>query len=391
MKITKVEAITLSVPIKDKIKAPISIPYADELEKLVFGEYRATLVKVETDTGITGWGECMVRFAPTATRDIVNYISPILIGKDPFDTEMLWELMFGSMMNRGHYQGFFVEALSGIDCALWDIKGKALQVPVYKLLGAGEKPSFMAYASSIRFRGLPAVKETAQRFKENGFRAMKIKIGQDPDTDMMTVRAVRQVVGADIELTVDANCGYDAKTALRVGKVLEECNIRWFEEPVRPDDFDGYRLLSEHLSVPIAGGEAHFLRWGQKDLITRGKIDIVQPNICRAGGVTECIKIHGLASSYNVRYLTHTGSCSAVCLASTLHIAAAFADCYTFEHMQADWSKDQRNPLRWDLTPLPMDFDPETGIIFMQEKPGFGLEINEAVIAEHRVDRPDGR
>lgn len=386
MKITNVEAITLVQSIKNKIKAPISIPYASELETLVFGEYRTTLVKVDTDEGITGWGECMVRFSPTATRDIVNYIAPILIGKDPFDTEMIWEFMFGSMMNRGHYQGFFIEAISGIDCALWDIKGKALGVPVYKLLGAGGRPSFMAYASSIRFRGLEIVKETAQKFKDNGFRAMKIKIGQKPENDMLTVRAVREVVGDDIELTVDANCGYDPKTALRVGKVLEECNIRWFEEPVPPDNYDGYRLLSDNLSVPIAGGEAHFLRWGMKDLIVRGGIDIVQPNICRAGGVTECLKIHGLANAYNVKYLTHTGSCSAVCLASTLHIAAAFSDCYAFEHMQADWSKDERNPLRWDLTPMPMDYDPATGMITMQDKSGFGLEINEDVIRELKVD-----
>ena len=154
MKITKVEAITCVEEIKNPIKAPISIPYASELEHLVFKEYRATLVKVETDEGITGWGECMVRFSPTATRDIVNYISPLLIGKDPFDTEKIWELMFGAMMNRGHYQGFYIEAISGIDCALWDIKGKALNVPVYKLLGASGRPSFLAYASSIRLRWL---------------------------------------------------------------------------------------------------------------------------------------------------------------------------------------------------------------------------------------------
>lgn len=385
MVITKVEAITCVEEIKNPIKAPISIPYASELEHLVFKEYRTTLVKVETDEGITGWGECMVRFSPTATRDIVNYIAPLLIGKDPFETERIWELMFGAMMNRGHYQGFYVEAMSGIDCALWDIKGKKLGVPVYKLLGAGGRPTFQAYASSIRFRGLEVVKETAKKFKDAGFRSMKIKIGQVPENDMATVRAVREVVGDDIELTTDANCGYDTKTALRVGKVLEECNIRWFEEPVAPDNYDGYRQLSESLSVPIAGGEAHFLRWGAKDLITRGKIDIIQPNICRCGGVTEALKIHGLANAYNVKYLTHTGSCSAVCLASTLHIAAAFADCYTFEHMQADWAKDQRNPLRWDLTPLPMDFDPDTGMITMQDKPGFGMEINEDVIEATRV------
>lgn len=286
MKITNVEAMTLIEPIKDPIKAPISIPYANEIESVVFREYRATLVKIETDEGITGWGECMVRLSPTSTRDIIEYIKPVLIGKDPLDTEMIWEYLFGIMMNRGHYQGFFVEAISGVDCALWDIKGKYFRAPVYKLLGASGNPRIMAYASSIRFRGLAAVKQTAQAFQDKGFRAMKIKIGQNPRDDIETVRVVRETVGPDIQLMVDANCGYDTKTAIRVGKEIEQYDIKWFEEPVAPDNFEGYRRCAEQLSIPIAGGEAHFLRWGMKELIVRGS-------------VSECLKIHGLARGGN--------------------------------------------------------------------------------------------
>jgi len=384
MKITNVEAICLSVPIENPIKAPISIPHADELEKVVFQEYRTTLVKIETDEGITGYGECMVRLAPTATRDIVNYMKPILIGKDPMDTEYIWELLFGAMMNRGHYQGFYIEAISGIDVALWDIKGKALNVPVYKLLGGNSHPKIWAYASSIRFRGMETMLATAQSFVDQGFTAMKIKIGQGLETDVMAVAAVREHVGKDITLMVDANCGYDVKTALQVGRELEKYDIRWFEEPISPEDYDGYRRLSESLNIPIAAGEAHFLRYGLKDLIVKGKVDIIQPNVCRAGGFTECLKIHGLSSAFNVPYLTHTGSSSAVCISASLHLAAAFPDCFIFEDMQSDWSKDQRNPLRWDLTPLPIKSFKE-GFIELEDKPGLGMEINEDVIQKHRL------
>ncbi len=384
MKITNVEGISLAVPIQNPIKAPISIPHADELEKVVFKEYRTTLVKVETDEGITGYGECMVRLAPTATRDIVNYLKPILLGKDPMDTEYIWELLFGTMMNRGHFQGFYIEAISGIDVALWDIKGKALNVPVYKLLGGNSNPKIWAYASSIRFRGMETMLATAQKFVDEGFNAMKIKIGQGFETDVMAVAAVREHVGKDVTLMVDANCGYDVKTALKIGKELEKYNITWFEEPISPADYEGYRRLSESLDVPIAAGEAHFLRYGLKDLIVKGKVDIIQPNVCRAGGFTECLKIHGLSSAYNVPYLTHTGSSSAVCIAASLHLAAALPDCFIFEHMQSDWSKDQRNPLRWDLTPLPIKSF-QDGFIELEDKPGLGLEINEDVIKTYRL------
>jgi len=154
MKIADVEAISLVVPMGKAIRSPISLPHADTLAGIVFKEYRTTLVRIKTDEGITGVGECMVRLAPTATRDIVDYVKPILIGTDPFDIEKIWDLLYGTMMNRGHYKGFYMEAVSGIDVALWDVMGKALRMPVYKLLGGKTNDKLWAYASSLRFRGM---------------------------------------------------------------------------------------------------------------------------------------------------------------------------------------------------------------------------------------------
>ena len=134
-RITKVEAISLYAPLEEKIDAPISVPHAEELAGIIFSGYRTTIVRIETDIGLQGVGECMVRLTPTATRDIIRDLTPVLIGKDPLDREAIWELLFGVMLNRGHNRGFFVEAVSGIDIALWDLAGKFFDVPLYTLLG----------------------------------------------------------------------------------------------------------------------------------------------------------------------------------------------------------------------------------------------------------------
>ena len=195
MKITDVRAIPLFVPLEHSVGAPIALPYADQLASVVFAGYRATIVQVFTDEGLIGIGECMTRLAPKALQAIVEEIAPVLRGKDPRETEVLWELMYGTMMNRGHSRGFFIEAVSGIDIALWDVTGKAYGVPVYHLLGGKQRDRIAAYASSLRFRGLETTLDTARTFVERGFRAMKIKIGQnpfDPTDDLSLVKAIRQ-------------------------------------------------------------------------------------------------------------------------------------------------------------------------------------------------------
>jgi len=336
VKITDVEAISLVVPMEEKISAPISIPYAEEIENVVFGQYRTTIVKVHTSEGITGIGECIVRLTPTATRDIIETIKPVLIGKDARDVEIIWELMYGIMVNRGHTKGFYIEAISGIDIALWDAVAKYQNIPVWKLLGGLHNDPIKCYASSLRFRGLETSMKEAKEYVAMGYDSMKIKIGNDPKQDIELVQAIRSAVGPDITLTVDANCGYDVFTAVQVGKKLEEENIYWFEEPIMPDDLDGYRKLSLKLNIPLAAGETEFTRYGFRDLITKGGISIIQPNVSRTGGFTECKKINAIASAHHIKYAPHTGSTSAVCLAASMQLAAYLPNFLIYEYMRSD-------------------------------------------------------
>lgn len=384
MKITDVEAISLVVPMEEKIAAPISIPYADQIESIVFGEYRTTIVKIHTDEGVTGIGECIVRLTPTATRDIIETIKPVLIGKDPRDVEVIWELLYAIMVNRGHTKGFFIEAISGIDIALWDAVAKYQGVPVWKLLGGLHNDPITCYASSIRFRGLETSIQEAKNYVSLGYKAMKIKIGKDYRQDIELVSAIRDAVGPDIMLMVDANCGYDVPTAIMVGKKLEECDIYWFEEPIMPDDLDGYRKLSHSLNIPIAAGEAEFTRYGFRDLITKGGVGIIQPNVSRTGGFTECKKIAAIAHAHHVPYAPHTGSTSIVCLAASMQLAAYLPNFLIYEYMRSDWNKKQKNPLRHELALHPIE-DFENGYLKVPEQNGIGIELNEEIVAQYRV------
>ncbi|MBI5968257.1 MAG: mandelate racemase/muconate lactonizing enzyme family protein [Deltaproteobacteria bacterium] len=389
MKITEVEAFTLVVPMEKEIKAPISFPHADALAGIVFKEYRTTLVRITTDEGITGVGECMVRLAPTATRDIVAYVKPILIGADPFDIERIWDLLYSTMMNRGHYKGFYIEAISGIDLALWDIMGKALKMPLYKLLGGQVNQKLWAYASSLRFRGMDVLRQDMQSYLDKGFNAMKIKIGQNPfdyRSDVEVVRQIRQAVGNKITLMVDANCGYadDVKTALQAGKALEDLDIYWFEEPLSPDNVEGYAYLRRNLNTRLAAGEAEFTRFGFLPFFTHEALDVIQPNLCRTGGFTEAKKIAAMASAFHVACAPHTGSSSAISMAAALHLAVALPNFLAYEYMQSDWSKDQKNPLRWDLVQLPIKSFKDS-YIEVDDKPGLGIELNEEIVRKYRV------
>lgn len=390
MKITDVQAIPLFVQLHKAVGAPISLPYAEQLASVVFGGYRATIVRVFTDAGIIGIGECMTRLAPKALQAIVEELAPILRGRDPRETEVLWELMYGTMMNRGHSRGFFIEALSGIDVALWDIAGKAHGVPVYHLLGGKQRERIWAYASSLRFRGLETTLQTARNFLEQGFRAMKIKIGQnphDPTDDLKLIKAIRQEVGDDITLMVDVNCGYhrDVATALRVGRHLEDLNIYWYEEPLSPEHVAGYSTLAAALDMPVAAGEASFTRYDFRELFVQRAVDIIQPNACRTGGLSEVRKIAALSSAFHIPYAPHTGSCSAIALAVGLHIATALPHFLTYEYMQSDWSKDQPNPLRHDLVREPIEVFADGYMAPPPDRPGLGIELNDAVVRRYTL------
>jgi D-arabinonate dehydratase/D-galactarolactone cycloisomerase len=375
MKILDVKAVPLEVPIKDLRTPPESLPYYRELGKIVFDSYKTVLVRVETDEGITGIGECMTRVAPYAMASIVEEIlKPVVIGNDPLDYELIWDKMFSTMRQRGHSKGFMIEAISGVDIAVWDIMGKAFNKPIYTLLGGKFRDKIKVYASSIRFKSpKDAVEEVSHLIKR--FKSIKLKIGRGIENDLATIKSLRDAFGDELQIMVDANSGYTVNSALKLGRKLEKMEVEWFEEPIPPDNLDGYVELAHTLDIPIAAGESEFTRFGFRDLITRRGVDIIQPNVGRAGGFTEVKRILTLASTYGLSYAPHTGSSAAPIMVAELHLATYAPNFLIYEYMHNAWSTEQPNPLKKEI--VNEDYEKFDGdFLLAPAGVGLGITIN---------------
>ena len=286
----------------------------------------AHLVEVETDEGITGWGEC---FGPgniaLANKYIVEkVIQPLIKGDDPLKKEYIWHKVYNLLRDSGQ-KGMPIQALSGIDIALWDILAKKSNLPLYQLLGGktNDKIPVYGYGMMLQKKTVDELcelfKNEASQIKEKNFKAMKMKIGMGPKEDLKLVSAVRDTIGSEFKLMVDANHAYNKNDALYVGKGLDEMNIYWFEEPVAPEDYDGYKELKEKLKTNIAGGEAEFTKYGWNQLIKNNCIDIAQPEVCGLGGITEYLKVSALAQSNFIPIVNHVWG-SAISVAVNLHL-----------------------------------------------------------------------
>jgi D-galactarolactone cycloisomerase len=342
---------------------------------------------VRTDEGLVGYGECYGPPEPIKALIDSLYAPAILVGADPLANEVLWERMYNRVRDYGQ-KGLAVEAISGIDIALWDIKGKATGLPVCTLLGGRFRDRVQAYATGLYFTrvaDLPAaLAEEATQYVEQGFRAVKMKVGLGFAEDRANIRAVRAAIGPDVTLMADANHAYDPKEAIRLGRVMEEHGLYWFEEPVPPEDIDGYIEVKAALDLAIAGGEAEFTRYGFRELLNRRAVDIVQPDTCSAGGLTECKRIMALAAANGIHYMPHVWG-SAVGLAANLHLAATVPD----------------NPPSLRPTPLLFEFDrtenlfrdhlsltpfeQSGGFLTIPSGAGLGIEIDQRVIDRYRV------
>ncbi len=339
----------------------------------------ATIVEMTTDEGITGWGECIGRLGPGVTRSIIDEIlAPALIGENPMEIEGLWQRMFNLMRYRGHTRGFFLEAISGIDMALWDICGKRMGLPVHRLMMGCNRKAVPAYASSIFFDTPEKMAEIAAELVERGFSAIKVKVGQGVETDTVCMKKIRQTVGPDIRLMVDANSAFGAVDAARLGRVLDELNVIWFEEPVPPDNLEGYKHLSMKLDAAIAAGEGEFSLYGVRSLLENGVI-VFQPDVARAGGISEVRKMAVLCQAFQAEFAPHTGASSAICMAASLHLSAAVPNLMIYEHMVGE------NPLAEVLleTPLPA---PKDGMIAIPEGPGLGIELDRKALEKYKLD-----
>ena len=292
----------------------------------------AHLVEVETDEGITGWGEC---FGPgniaLANKYIVEkVIQPLIKGDDPLKKEYIWHKVYNLLRDSGQ-KGMPIQALSGIDIALWDILAKKSNLPLYQLLGGktNDKIPVYGYGMMLQKKTVQELcelfKNEASQIKEKNFKAMKMKIGMGPKEDLKMVSAVRDTIGSEFKFMVDANHAYNKNDALYVGKGLDEMNIYWFEEPVAPEDYDGYKELKEKLKTNIAGGEAEFTKYGWNQLLKNNCIDIAQPEVCGLGGITEYLKVSALAQSNFIPIVNHVWG-SALSVAVNLHLLTTLPD-----------------------------------------------------------------
>ena len=309
-----------------------------ELEKELgysqqYYKYRtAHLVEVETNEGITGWGEC---FGPgniaLANKFIVEkVIQPLIKGEDPTNKEYIWHKVYNLLRDSGQ-KGMPIQALSGVDIALWDILSKKANLPLYQLIGGkcNNQIPVYGYGMMLQKKNVDELtklfKDESKKIKEKNFKAMKMKIGIGPKDDLKLVKAVRDEIGDDFKLMVDANHAYNINDAMYVGKGLDEMDIFWFEEPVAPEDYDGYKELKDNLKTNIAGGEAEFTKYGWNQLIKQRCIDIAQPEVCGLGGITEYLKISALAQSNFIPIINHVWG-SALSVAVNIHLLTAQPD-----------------------------------------------------------------
>jgi D-galactarolactone cycloisomerase len=346
----------------------------------------AMIVEIETDEGITGWGEC---YGPARINAaVVDAIAPMLIGQDPLRTEWIWQEVYARYRDHGQ-KGVVIQSLSGIDIALWDIKGKAFGQPVHRLMGGPLRSQVKAYATGLYGRKredhAAYLAEEALDYVEQGFHAVKLKVGFGVGRDARAVRAVREAIGPDIGLMVDANHAFDAVAAIRLGRMIEELDIGWFEEPVPPEDLAGHRRVREALAIPIASGECEFTRYGMRDIFAHNAVDILQPDTCSAGGLSECKKIADMAAVYGMRCLPHVWG-SGIAMAASLQLLAvvpAFTP-PSLAPIEPILEFDRtEHPIRRAILTTPIEH--EGGVVQVPTGPGLGIEVDRAALAHFRA------
>lgn len=380
MKITDVIPYVLSTPLEEPFA--FSQGWVDRRSAMV--------VEVKTDEGISGWGESLchgLQPPEIAASFVESCFKPMLIGRDPFDVEVLWEETFNRTRPFGG--GAAVNAISGVDVALWDVIGRSMDRPIHKLLGGAFRSELVPYATGFYRREgeghVEAGVEEATRHLLEGFSAMKLKVGFGVETDIQYVHAVREAVGPDARIMMDANCAYDAPAARRILLECEDARVHFFEEPLAPEDLEGYKSLRNLTDTYLAAGENLFGKAGYRRWISEGALDILQPDLCSSGGFTECKKIAAMAQAWNTSVVPHVWG-SGVGLAASLQLIATLPPTplsLNPEEPMLEYDTSS-HPFREDLIYGAISM--RDGMVAVPQGPGIGVEVDRGVL--ERYGRP---
>lgn len=377
MKIKKVETFIL----KDTLSQSFFFSQWEYSERCV------CLVRVTASDGSYGWGE---GYGPAAVIEAgIDMLRPVVLGENPLENEVIWSHMYRKTLDYAR-RGALVASLSAIDIALWDLKGKLLNLPVSTLLGGAQRGEIRPYATGLYFtdKNNPSknFKKEVEQYLAMGFKAIKMKVGLGVEKDYQHVKKMRQLIGDDIQLMVDSNHAYTLNEASALARKIEPFNISWFEEPISPEFYEQYHELRTKTTIPIAGGECEYLRFGFQQLLKNRSVDVIQPDICASGGLTEAKRIAALASTYGVDLVPHTWGTS-IGIHVALHFIANL-ESIPGRMYDADFliEYDQtENSLREELT-LP-SIKMTNGLIKVPISAGLGIEVNEEALIKYSISK----
>ena len=334
------------------------------------------LVEVRTQSGLSGVGETLARSAPEAYVQLVRgALAPRLIGQDATAIAARWQDMRRALSGRAG--GMLIESISAIDIALWDILGKAAQMPVWQLLGGTGRSHVPVYGASVRWGDDAQADEDVDEMLKHGLRDLKVKIGGPVSKACARIEQVRARVGADIALSADANWAFSLDEAETVAAALYANNYVWFEEPLRPEDEDGYRALQKRCRIPLAAGESNFMLDQAMPLMAGRVLSVLQPNVTRSGGITETRRMADMAAIHDIGYAPHVGMSGIVCEVASLHLATAQPNTRAMEcALSANRFRDELA----DVTPAHTRI--ENGTVAVPQGPGLGITMNWDAVQE---------
>lgn len=352
--------------------------YREEYRCVYSRKMETSLVKITTDNGLVGWGEALAPVVPQMVSEIVEHLfSPILVGENPNKTNVLWSRMYDAMRDRGYFTGFMVDAIAAVDCALWDIRGKAAGLPVSELLGGAYRDGVECYISGLPAPTIPERVELAKSWKANGFNAIKMALGYGVEEDIANLKAVRGAVGPDVQLFIDAHWNYSVSDAVRLSKRMEELDVRFLEAPLLPENVVGHAELRKKTVIPVALGETERTRFEFQPFIDQRSVDIVQPDVGRVG-ITETMRIGFQAETHDIQVAPHLSVGLGPCIAASIHVACALPNTKILEFQPSVF--DVANSI------LKKRITCEAGRYSLPDGPGLGIEVDEDIIKEHILD-----